>query len=63
LEPEGRRSRFGLRSFRPIASAHTTDFQGKRIKELHVENDDRIAIEIGPHRWLEVEARFKTGTM
>ena len=57
LETEGRRCRAGLRSFRALHSAHTTDFEGRRSSELPVE-DDRVTVEIGAHQWMELECRF-----
>ncbi len=57
LETDGRKVQAGLRSFRPIRSATKLHAGNTPPIELPVAGD-RITIELGPHEWAEVEARF-----
>jgi len=57
LETDGRNVQLGLRSFRAIRSAHKLQPGTAEPRELAVEGD-RIAVDLGPHEWAEVEARF-----
>ena len=61
LETEGRSSQVGLRAFRPLESAQRVDFVNAEAAELPLE-DDRIELGIGPHQWIQVEARFRVST-
>jgi len=57
LETEGRRVQLGLRSFRAVKSAVKVPTGDNAPVELAVEGD-RVTVEVGPHAWIEVEARF-----
>jgi len=57
LETDGRRVVVGLRSFRAPASAVKLQRGDVPPTELSVQ-DDRITIQLGPHEWAEIEARF-----
>jgi alpha-mannosidase len=62
LETEGRRAGLELRAPRAIQSAGKIKYDGAPPDEsmsddLPVEGD-RVTIEMGPHAWVEVEARF-----
>ncbi len=57
LETDGRRAELGLRCFRSVASAARIEPGEAEPLELPVD-DDRVSIDIGPHQWVEVEARF-----
>ncbi len=57
LETDGRGVRLGLRCFRGVAAARKINPGDVPPAELVVEGD-RINIPIGPHQWIEVEARF-----
>jgi len=59
LETEGRRTRLGLRSFRPIESARKINPGDEPATELPTEND-RMMITLKAHEWVEVEARWGT---
>ncbi len=59
LESDGRKVRLGLRSFRSMASARKLHDEATPPSELPIDGD-RIAIELGPYEWAEVEARFAT---
>jgi alpha-mannosidase len=57
LETDGRRIALGLRSFRSIASAQKIGRPDAPPTELPIQGD-RITVDLGPHEWAEVEARF-----
>jgi hypothetical protein len=57
LETEGRQVRSKLSAFRPFRAAQATDFLGETTELLSVV-DGRVQLEIGPHRWLQVEAEW-----
>ena len=57
LETEGRPTRLGLRSFRPIVSAQKVDFQHQSPTDLPIDGD-RITIALAGGEWTEVEAAF-----
>jgi alpha-mannosidase len=57
LETDGRSVRFGLRCFRSVASARKLNPGGVPSMDLEI-SGDRIDIPLGPHQWIEVEARF-----
>ena len=57
LETEGRSSQVGLRSFRSLASAQKVDFLGQQPETLNVK-DDRLALEMAAHEWVQIEAEF-----
>jgi alpha-mannosidase len=57
LETDGRKARLNLRCFRPIRSAQKILPGDVPPDELPVE-DDQVTISLGPHEWVEVEARF-----
>jgi alpha-mannosidase len=57
LETEGRHVALGLRSFRPVRSAWRIDTIDHVPQDLATEGD-RIAIDLRPYEWTEVEARF-----
>ncbi len=58
LETEGRETRAGLSAFRPFATARTTDFRGNEIEVLSVV-DGRAEIDLGPYRWVQIEAEWE----
>lgn len=58
LETEGRRAVAVLRCLRPVASARQTDFLDQTIAELPTRGD-RITMELKPHQWIQVEARWQ----
>lgn len=57
LETEGRYAKAGLQAFRDLASARKTDFLGQTLDELSIKKG-RATLELRPHEWTEVEARF-----
>ena len=57
LETEGRDTRTTLAAFRPFHAARTTDFRGQSTGVLSVAGG-RAQFEIGPHRWLQLEAEW-----
>ena len=57
LETEGRETRTNLAAFRPFHAARTTDFRGNAIEVLSVV-DGRVEFDIGPHRWVQIEAEW-----
>ena len=57
LETDGRTIRLGLRCFRAVASACKLSHGDAPPVELTVEGDC-VNVPIGPHQWIEVEARF-----
>jgi alpha-mannosidase len=57
LETEGRDTRATLSAFRPFTAARTTDFRGNPIEVLSVV-DGRAEFEIGPYRWVQIEAEW-----
>jgi alpha-mannosidase len=56
-ETEGRSTRVTLRSFRPVASARTTDFLGEKPEEIAVSGDS-LAVDVEAHGWVQIEAQF-----
>jgi alpha-mannosidase len=58
LETEGRDTRTALAGFRPFRTARTTDFRGSAIEVLSV-TDGAVQIDIGPHRWIQIEAEWE----
>jgi alpha-mannosidase len=57
LETEGRETRTKLSGCRPFKTARTTDLRGDTIEVLSVD-DGRVEFEIGPYRWIQVEAEW-----
>ena len=57
LETDGRRTQLHLRCFRPVKSAGKILWGDTPPDELPVK-DDQVTIDLGPHEWVEVEARF-----
>ena len=57
LETEGRETRTTLVAFRSFAAARITDFRGQEIEVLSV-FDGAAQIDIGPHRWIQIEAEW-----
>jgi len=57
LEVEGRNTRVGIRSFRPVKAARKTDLRGADPKPLPAE-DDRVTIDLPAYGWVQVEADF-----
>jgi alpha-mannosidase len=57
LETDGRGVRLGLRCFRGVASAQKINPGDVPRADLVVEGD-RIDIPLGPHQWIDIEARF-----
>lgn len=58
LETEGRETRTTLVAFRSFAAARITDFRGQEIEVLSV-FDGAAQIDIGPHRWIQIEAEWE----
>lgn len=57
LETEGRSVRTNIVAFRPIRVARRTDFHGQQTELLSVVEGE-IHLEIGSHRWLQIEAEW-----
>ena len=57
LETDGRSTRLGLRSFRPVASAQKIN-PGERPPTALTVDGDRTTVNLGGHEWAEVEIRF-----
>jgi hypothetical protein len=57
LETEGRDARTSVSAFRPFTSARITDFRGNPIEVLSVV-DGRAEVDIGSHRWIQIEAEW-----
>ena len=57
LETDGRRARLGLRCFRPLESAAKILPGDQPSDELPVKGD-QVTIDLGPHEWADIEARF-----
>lgn len=57
LETEGRETRTSLAAFRSFAAARITDFRGQEIEVLSV-FDGAAQIDIGPYRWIQIEAEW-----
>ena len=57
LEIEGRETRTSLAAFRPFRTARITDFRGNLLEVLSVV-EDAAQIDLGPHRWLQIEAEW-----
>jgi alpha-mannosidase len=57
LETHGRRVEAALRSHRPVTAAHLIGEADNDRLDLPVAGD-RCTIELGPHQWVQVEARF-----
>jgi alpha-mannosidase len=57
LETEGREARSSVTAFRPFRGAQITDFLGQPTELLSVV-DGEVHLEIGPHRWLQIEAEW-----
>jgi alpha-mannosidase len=57
LETEGRHAEAMLSAFRSFRSARTTDFRGNAKSVLSV-NEGKVSLEVGPHRWVQIEAEW-----
>ena len=57
LETDGDGVRLGLRCFRDVASARRIAPKDEKPTELTAKGD-RIDVPIGPHQWIDLEARF-----
>jgi alpha-mannosidase len=57
LETEGRTAQTKLRAYRPFRAACSTDFLGQPTGLLSVV-DGQVRLDIGPHRWLQIEAEW-----
>jgi alpha-mannosidase len=57
LETEGKDVRTKLTAFRPFATARITDFRGNTLEVLSV-NDGAAQFDLGPHRWIQMEAEW-----
>jgi hypothetical protein len=60
LETEGRETRTTFTAFHPIVAARITDFRGQEIEVLSV-FEGAAQIDIGPHRWIQIEAEWENG--
>ena len=60
LETEGYETRTALAGFRPFRTARTTDFRAGAIEVLSV-SDGAVHIDIGPYRWIQIEAEWEQG--
>ena len=59
LETEGRETRTAITAYKPFAAARLTDFRGNQLEVLSV-NNGRVEVELGPHRWLQIEAEWES---
>jgi hypothetical protein len=57
LETEGRGVETTLAAFRPFREARITDFRGNASEVLSTV-DGVVHLEIGPHRWIQLEAQW-----
>lgn len=57
LETEGRSASAALSAFRQFCAARRTDFRGESAESLAVV-DGRVQLDIGPDRWLQIEAEW-----
>ena len=57
LETEGRDASTKIAAYRPISAARRTDFLGGSAALLSVV-DGQVRLDIGPHRWVQVEAEW-----
>jgi len=57
LETEGRGVGARVSAFRPFATARRTDFRGEPVESLSIV-EGRAELEIGPNRWLQIEAEW-----
>jgi alpha-mannosidase len=57
LETEGRSAPLKLSACRPFRAARNTDFLGQSTGLLSVV-DGQVQLDIGPHRWLQIEAEW-----
>jgi hypothetical protein len=57
LETEGRGVQTNLTAFRSFRAARTTDFLGLTTGLLSVV-DGAVRLDIGPHRWIQIEAEW-----
>ena len=57
LETEGLAGEVKLRSFKPIATAQSTDFSNQPERELKVDSE-AVSIEIKSYEWRQIEVRF-----
>jgi hypothetical protein len=57
LEIDGRDAHTKLSAFRPFTTARRTDFRGNSLEVLSV-IDGAAQIDLGPHRWVQVEAEW-----
>ncbi|MDZ7620215.1 MAG: hypothetical protein U1E05_24710, partial [Patescibacteria group bacterium] len=59
LETDGRSTRVGLRTLRPVAKAEKITGGGRPSLQLELAGDC-ITIQLGSHEWAEVEVWFAT---
>jgi alpha-mannosidase len=60
LETEGKDIHTALTAFHPIQSARITDFRGNPLEVLSVD-EGAAKFDLGPHRWLQIEAEWQHG--
>lgn len=58
LETAGRAGRVQVRAFKALASARQTDYLGRTLGELAVD-DDRVNLDVSAYEWVELEARWR----
>ena len=58
LETAGRAGRVQLRAYRALAAARQTDYLGRTLADLAVD-DDRVNVDVSAFEWVELEARWR----
>ncbi len=59
LETEGRPAKAALRTFRALAGGQVVNYQGTSLRELDAE-EGKVKVELSPHEWIWVTARFQS---
>jgi alpha-mannosidase len=57
LETEGRSAVATITAYRPFRTARMTDFRANAKAVLSID-DGQVSVEIGPHRWVQLEAEW-----
>jgi alpha-mannosidase len=57
-ETEGRPAKASLRTFRALGKGHVVDYQGKVLRDCEAE-EGKLRVELSPHEWVWVTARFQ----
>ncbi|QDU28611.1 hypothetical protein ETAA8_37140 [Anatilimnocola aggregata] len=59
LETEGRPAKVNVRTFRALGSGHVVDYQDNVLRDCEAE-DGKLRVELTPHEWVWVTARFQS---